>query len=369
MKGNFTIVALLISILITFMCSEKQEQPEQINFLNLQNIPEISLEFVRSIGDELGDNQYLFKPGSVVRDTEGNLYIFDIFQHKILKVNKSGKFIISIGSKGPGPGEFAGGSIYLSIGGNNNLYAWHHDNMRLLEYDMNGNFKKEYDLGDYLYSLTRKARVVDSIGNVYLYSVDDRKMKFFNQNGEHLFSIQSKPEWFNFLYAKFNDISFIRPEHMISFFIDEESNQKVLFFEPSSTLVLIDKDNRIINEKQIIPKNAYEHYIQGRLMRSKGGKKEKSTIQEFHSSFTPFPRGVLFDSEKKRIYIRFVFKNEKIIPKLVCLNFSGNVLKVIRIIKDLENQIIPISFEAKSDEYFFARGIEKLHIYKEKKNE
>ncbi|MFC1733182.1 NHL repeat-containing protein [candidate division KSB1 bacterium] len=72
------------------------------------NEPKVKLEFVQKIGELEGeDENYLFyHPGSVVRDSSGNIYVVDTGNCRIQVFNENGVYLKTIGRKGQGPGEF-----------------------------------------------------------------------------------------------------------------------------------------------------------------------------------------------------------------------------------------------------------------------
>ncbi len=73
-----------------------------------QESSEVELEFVRKIGDmESEDENYMFYlPHDIVVDTEQNIYVLDTGNNRIQKYNSRMEYIMTIGNKGQGPGEF-----------------------------------------------------------------------------------------------------------------------------------------------------------------------------------------------------------------------------------------------------------------------
>jgi len=60
-----------------------------------------------SIGEETGKDYLMFRDKlDVAVDSEGNIYILDIGNQRILKFDKKGEFIWEAGRRGQGPGEF-----------------------------------------------------------------------------------------------------------------------------------------------------------------------------------------------------------------------------------------------------------------------
>jgi len=94
--------------------------------------PDIRLEPVRTIGgpDSRDSGTAFYKPADIALDGEGNLYVLDAGNHRILKMDPDGGLIASFGRKGQGPGELQfpdglavgpGGKIYVSDKGSNNV--------------------------------------------------------------------------------------------------------------------------------------------------------------------------------------------------------------------------------------------------------
>ena len=75
-----------------------------------------------TIGEIEGDENYMF--GEVVfcsADDEGNIYVTDWDKKRIQKYNPQGKFLLTIGRKGQGPGEFGNLSV-ARFDKDNNIY-------------------------------------------------------------------------------------------------------------------------------------------------------------------------------------------------------------------------------------------------------
>lgn len=94
--------------------------------------PKISLEFVRTIGevDSDDDNLLFYIPDGIAIDTQGNVFVLDSGNHRIQKFGPDGKYIMTIGNRGQGPGEFdyplsldvdTKGHLYVSDPGNQRI--------------------------------------------------------------------------------------------------------------------------------------------------------------------------------------------------------------------------------------------------------
>jgi len=96
--------------------------------------PEISLEFVRTIGEMESDDDAVifFMPSDIAFDGQGNVYVLDTGNHRIQKFDPDGRYLTTIGREGQGPGEFqypqaltidSEGYLYVSDSGNRKIHV------------------------------------------------------------------------------------------------------------------------------------------------------------------------------------------------------------------------------------------------------
>jgi sugar lactone lactonase YvrE len=87
--------------------------------------PKIKIGLVRTIGglEEKDPNLAFSSPYDVVRDTAGNILVLDIRECRVQKLAPEGKFLMSIGRRGQGPGEFQSPSS-MDIDEANNLFVF-----------------------------------------------------------------------------------------------------------------------------------------------------------------------------------------------------------------------------------------------------
>jgi len=96
-----------------------------------------------SIGVIEGDENYMF--GSFIMfntDDEGNFYVSDFDNKRIQKYDQQGKYLLTIGRAGQGPGEFE----FLSMPRfdvQNNLYVYDFISRRISFFDRNGKFLRQ----------------------------------------------------------------------------------------------------------------------------------------------------------------------------------------------------------------------------------
>ena len=74
-----------------------------------ENIP-VNLELVRTIGglNETDPSLAFGAPYDVAQDASGHIYVLDARNSQIQKISPDGKYVLSIGRKGQGPGDHTG---------------------------------------------------------------------------------------------------------------------------------------------------------------------------------------------------------------------------------------------------------------------
>ncbi len=103
----------------------------------------IELKFVQKYGEleSENDNLLLFNPGDIDVDNEGNVYIVDNRNHRIQKFDSNGKYLLTIGRRGQGPGEFEYPSgVYIAGSGKIFVNSFH----RVTVYESTGKYIKSF---------------------------------------------------------------------------------------------------------------------------------------------------------------------------------------------------------------------------------
>jgi DNA-binding beta-propeller fold protein YncE len=128
-----------------------------------------------------GDN--FNRPTDVAWDSAGNIFVSDAYTNaRIVKLDKSGKFIKTWGSKGSGDGQFDMPNS-IAVDAQGNVYVADLGNKRIQVFDNDGNFKTQFaDIGapwavcispgahQYLYS--SNSNPPDSMDNGEIYRMD-----------------------------------------------------------------------------------------------------------------------------------------------------------------------------------------------------
>ncbi len=138
----------------------------------------------KDLGIGGGEEPYVFGEISELEiDSKGNIYVLDT--PFIKKFDKNGNFLLSIGGKGEGPGEFPSISIlYIALDSKGKLFV-----LNGLKGDVSVFNKK----GEFLYSIKTGVRsngiLIDSEDNVVIVGFKDNKIfHVYSQKGDFISS-------------------------------------------------------------------------------------------------------------------------------------------------------------------------------------
>ncbi|MFC1514157.1 NHL repeat-containing protein [candidate division KSB1 bacterium] len=131
---------LLLFILISFSCAEQDTAPKTYTVEMIDGVkhihnseplwdeesltPKIELVFIRQIGEIDGTDRNLqfYVPNDIQIDSEGNIYVVDCWNHRIQKFDRNANYLLTIGRRGEGPGEFTY-PMYCAIDSEDNIHA------------------------------------------------------------------------------------------------------------------------------------------------------------------------------------------------------------------------------------------------------
>jgi hypothetical protein len=107
--------------------------------------PKVELKLLRTIGDvDTDDERFAFNlPMDIALDAAGNIFILDSGNCRIQKFSPEGKFLMSMGRKGQGPGEFANPTS-IDVDSKGFIYAVDSSQNRLIDFKPDGGQFKSY---------------------------------------------------------------------------------------------------------------------------------------------------------------------------------------------------------------------------------
>jgi hypothetical protein len=109
--------------------------------------PKMKLEFVQKIGslESEDENFMFFRLTDIGVDNDENLYILDAGNYRIQKFDKNGRFILSFGRKGQGPGEILSAGR-LVVGNNDLIYVVDEGNRKIQTFNPDGKYQRSFRL-------------------------------------------------------------------------------------------------------------------------------------------------------------------------------------------------------------------------------
>jgi sugar lactone lactonase YvrE len=126
-------------------------------------------------------------PGGVAVDAAGNVYVVDVFNHRIQKFDSNGNFITKWGGFGFGDGQFYY-PYALAVDASGMIFVADAFNYRIQKFDSNGNFLGKWGSqgsGDGEFNFPASV-AVDTSGNVYVADLFNTRIQKFDSNGSFL---------------------------------------------------------------------------------------------------------------------------------------------------------------------------------------
>jgi hypothetical protein len=193
MKRNLNILSFFLSIL--FFIASLSFSEEKVQYL--KKVGEIKDGFSSE------RENFFIKITGLCCDDEGNLYVADSGWNKIFKFDSNGKFLMSFGREGQGPGEFMGqrmsNHLKISFGNDGKLYVNDPGNSRISVFTKEGKFLKSHRTPPFTYDTP----VVNSKGDIYLFSPSGIKvLDRYDSSFRLMSSLLDIKEHFSFPYGK-----------------------------------------------------------------------------------------------------------------------------------------------------------------------
>jgi DNA-binding beta-propeller fold protein YncE len=122
-------------------------------------------------------------------DQNGDLYVVDRGNSRVLKFDPGGKFLLEWGSQGTGDGQFdmsGNGAGFVAVDSLGNVYVT--DNTHIQKFDSQGKFLIKWGgqgTGDGQFTLAL-AIAIDQKDDIYVVDVENDVVQKFNENGKFL---------------------------------------------------------------------------------------------------------------------------------------------------------------------------------------
>lgn len=197
------------------------------------------------IGEEERDENYIFgEVGDIEIGSLGEIFILDNKNYRIQKFNEKGEFLLSIGKKGQGPGEF--GSFLNSIAVDS------YGNLIVREFRKIHVFDKE---GQFLISFHTDFQINDLVVNenneiLVLGFKNEKIIHAYNQKGEYLYSF-GEPLKIPEGYSKYKKFTLLKIPYKLFY----TSNKKLCYINPYQYEIFMYKETTL--EKKIKQKSNF----------------------------------------------------------------------------------------------------------------
>lgn len=182
-----------------------------------------------------GDPESFNSPTGLALDSQGNLYVFDVGNARVLMYSSDGKLLTHWGSQGSGDGQFGlvlphsvtipdlivdgQGNVYVADFGNSREVV-NPDNARVQKFDAHGKFLLAWgtagnDDGKFIRPI---GMAIDPQGNIYISDEQNYRIEKFDSTGKFLTEFGSSGS---------GDGQFLRPRHIA---MDDQDNIYVADF-------------------------------------------------------------------------------------------------------------------------------------------
>ncbi|MNO31009.1 Serine/threonine-protein kinase PknD [compost metagenome] len=183
----------------------------------------------------LPNKHYTFdRPVDSTIDNEGNVYIADSINNRIVKVDRNGMYLNDWGGYGSGEGVFNFPSG-IAMDRNGNVYVADRGNNRIQKFDSNGNYLSEwgaYGTGNGQFRAPVNL-AIDYNGNIYVADRDNYRIQVLDSNGSFL------TQWGSFGTGngQFNLIYGIAVDQTGNVYTAESENHRVQKFTSDGTYI------------------------------------------------------------------------------------------------------------------------------------
>jgi len=153
-------VIIFISLFVILISCQKQKAEwkgkiEEVNGVTIVKNPDepffdeliLDLEEDLIIGNEEDENHMFYRAWNIAVDSKENILILDSGNYRIQKFSRKGEYLITVGKKGEGPGEFSN-PTNLFIDSNDNIYVY--DSRRIKVFSENGQYQREIILKNHI---------------------------------------------------------------------------------------------------------------------------------------------------------------------------------------------------------------------------
>jgi len=199
------ILAIQLSILLAAAVAFSDQKPQWKGKIETENGVKViknpkeplygeivfDLEEELSIGNENDENSTFYLGLDIAVDKDDNIFVLDSGNSRIQKFDKNGRYLMTIGRKGQGPGEFQGFSGAF-IDSKSNLYVDQGHSISV--FDNKGKYIRSIPLGtqSYLFGITADGNIIATIVTIIETKISD-DIVLFDSVGKRLKTLATYP--------------------------------------------------------------------------------------------------------------------------------------------------------------------------------
>jgi hypothetical protein len=328
----------------------------------------VKLELVKEIPLDFSEDHFFARPMAITLDDEGNMYVFDGILKKIFKFDRTFKFVKAFGQTGQGPGEMLGvdmglQKLYFSKDGN--LYVGDYGNRKIIVFNKEGEHLRDIRLA----SPRRSAflPVVDVNGNYYILAHEDAAVEMYDPKGVKLHTFLSKRHYNRFLVYKPKPPKFPFPRLARDFWLlpnevntlyDVLPGERFIIYITHSSTVYIFKNSRLVRQFDIWPEHALDLYREEIDRSNERARKHRKHKKEENSFYFSMLEPFFVDKDNEEIFYLNGHSYGTGINMLYRFNTNGGLVNVLAAGKS-------VRFLAKRNHLFYGLSEGNVVIFKE----
>lgn len=302
------------------------------------------------IGSADDENSRFFEWLSLDVDESGNIYVLDRGSHRIQKFDREGKFMMTMGRKGQGPGEFSSPD-HITLDEEKNIYV--KDGTKAHIFDKEGQFVKSFPipLNSHNFKITNENRFLGERLDIRPPDELSEDVVLMNENLTVLKEIASYPSIrMDSMFNRKDRFAILVPELCFCPSIKDyavygfPSEYKLFEVDPSGRVTkIIEKDEPTDKISGKEKKKIIDELMDQIKSRSSSKQEPREELKKrvLISKFRPFFDGILLD-EKGNIYAKKAesYLDEDEGHEYDFFKSDGQCLYRIQIPKEIKNIIV-----------------------------
>ncbi len=251
--------------------------------------PEEKIQYLKKVGEikegfSSERENFFVKITGLCCDDEGNLYVADSGWNKIFKFDPNGKFLMSFGREGQGPGEFMAhprrAHLKISFGNDGKLYVNDPGNSRISVFSKDGKFLKSHKTQPSTYDTP----VVNSRGDIYLLSKSGIKaIDCYDSKFKYKASLLDMEEHLQFPFGRpYNKIfvDYRNPGDSDILKLMTKNDNLIAVSSYSWKIFIFNRDNQKVKDFKIQEKSLIEDYKRNLELRKEKIKKIEKSLSK-----------------------------------------------------------------------------------------